>query len=92
MTKGGARRAARKALFALLGFALCVSLAGCFADDIKALALADVKPASVKDGVYEGTQDNAPVTAKVRVEVKDGRIDSIEILEHCTARRKGPRR
>jgi uncharacterized protein with FMN-binding domain len=87
--RGGALVAARISIFASLGILLCVSLSACFDDDIKALVIAYVKPTSIMDGVYEGTQDNAPVMAKVRVEVKDGRIDSIEVLKHTHGPNKG---
>ncbi len=62
--------------------ALCLSLSGCFADDIRSLVIADVKPASIKDGTYEGTQRNLPISAKVRLELQGGRIVSIMVLEH----------
>jgi len=67
---------------ALLSIALALSLAGCFADDINRLIVADVSPSSVKDGTYEGKQANKPITAKVEVVVKDGAIAAIKVLEH----------
>jgi uncharacterized protein with FMN-binding domain len=74
---------ATKFLVALFGIALSVSLGGCkFAAEIKGLVIADVSLASVKDGDFGGSQDNSPITAKVQVEVKDGKINSIKVLEH----------
>jgi uncharacterized protein with FMN-binding domain len=67
---------------ALLGLALSLSLVGCDSDEIDKLVIADVDLASVKDGVYEAEQDNSPVTAKVQVEVKDGKIASIKVVKH----------
>jgi uncharacterized protein with FMN-binding domain len=67
---------------ALIG-AAAISLSSCkFADDINALQVNDVSISSVKDGTYEGAQYNEPVTAKVNVAVKDGKIASIKLLEH----------
>ena len=58
-------------------------LAGCKAiDAINALEIENVQLGAVQNGTYEGHQDNAIVTAKVRVVVKDGRITGVEILEH----------
>jgi uncharacterized protein with FMN-binding domain len=73
--------AAKRAL-ATLCIAMPLSLCGCFVDDIKSLVIADVKPEAVKDGTYEGAQYDRPITAKVRVAVRGGKIDSIDILEH----------
>ena len=83
------RAFASAALMAFLGSSLCLSLAGCFDDDIKALTIADPRPASVRDGVYVGSQDDAPISARVRVEVKSGRIDSIKVLKHSHGPGKG---
>jgi uncharacterized protein with FMN-binding domain len=68
------------ALFCCLAASL---LSGC--QEIKALqalTVEDVSVASVKDGVYEGYQDNKIVTARVRVTVEDGRIADIRLLQH----------
>lgn len=67
-----------------IALAACLLSAGCQStlDAIDRLVVADIKPASVKDGVYEGSQSNWPDTAKVRVAVKDGRIVSIDLLRH----------
>jgi uncharacterized protein with FMN-binding domain len=66
----------------LLSLSLALSLAGCFADDIKKLIVADISPSAVKDGTYEGAQINTPITAKVEVVVKDGAITAIRVLDH----------
>jgi uncharacterized protein with FMN-binding domain len=68
---------------------LCLSLSGCFVDDIKALAIGDIDLDSVKDGSYEASQENDPIAAKVRVEVKAGRIEAIAILDHSHGPKKG---
>lgn len=66
----------------LIGLTLALSLGGCFTDDIRKLVVNDINPASVKDGSYEGEQNDKPVTAAVRVLVQGGRIDSIKVLSH----------
>ncbi len=76
------------------GGGLCLGpgagLGGCkFTDDIDKLVITDVKIASVRDGSYEGEQDNKPVTAKVRIEVSRGAITAIKILEHSHGPRHG---
>ncbi len=80
--KGRMGSAAARFLIALSGAALCLSLGGCFADDIDGLAIGDLDIASIKDGVYEASQDNAPITARIRLEVKGGKIASIKVLNH----------
>ena len=66
----------------LIGLTLALSLGGCFTDDIRKLVVNDINPASVKDGSYEGEQNDKPVTAAVRVLVQGGRIGSIKVLSH----------
>jgi uncharacterized protein with FMN-binding domain len=56
---------------------------GCdFIEEIEKLTIEDITVRDVKDGTYEGDQSNVPVTAKVRVTVKEGRITDIELLGH----------
>jgi uncharacterized protein with FMN-binding domain len=63
--------------------AACVLLAGCgFARKIEQLAIDDIAVASVRDGTYTGTVRILPVTAKVRVTVKDGAITGIDLVRH----------
>jgi uncharacterized protein with FMN-binding domain len=70
-----------------IALALGLSLAACkFTDDIDKLVVNDVPPATVKDGTFVGEQDNAPVTAKVSVDVAGGAILAIKVLAH----RHGP--
>ena len=73
-------KAAQIALFCMLA---AVLLTGCQEiEAIKALTIENVSVGSVKDGSYEGYQNNKIVTAKVRLSVKDGRIIDIQLLEH----------
>ena len=59
------------------------ALAGCSGlKEIETLIVEDVDLGAVRDGRYEGTQRNLPVTAKVRVSVEGGRITDIELLRH----------
>jgi uncharacterized protein with FMN-binding domain len=53
---------------------------------IRKLVVADVSPTAVRDGTYQGEQDNGLVAAKVEVVVKDGAITAIRVLMH----RHGP--
>lgn len=39
----------------------------------------------LKDGAYTGSYSNWPNSAKVRVTVKDGRIDHVEVLRHFSS-------
>jgi uncharacterized protein with FMN-binding domain len=73
------RRAAAVLLIAAAGLAAggCANL-----KKIEALTVEDVPVASVKDGDYQAEQDYIPVTAKVRVSVRDGRITEIKLLRH----------
>lgn len=62
---------------------LCLLLGGCqFIEEINGLTVEDVRPASVKDGEYTGTQNVFPVTATVLVSVQAGRITAIKLTEH----------
>ena len=62
---------------------LCLLLTGCeFVDEINKLTIDDVRPSSVKDGEYMGTQNVFPVTATVAVSVKAGAITDIKLTEH----------
>ena len=63
--------------------AAVVLLGGCtFVEKIEQLTIGDIDIASVRDGTYTGTVRVLPVTAKVRVIVKDGAVTSIDLLRH----------
>jgi uncharacterized protein with FMN-binding domain len=63
--------------------AAAIWLAGCSGlEEINRIAVRDVALSTVKDGSYEGSQRNFPVTAKVRVTVENGRITDIRLLRH----------
>lgn len=63
--------------------AAVVLAVGCaFAQKIEQLAIEDVDVASVRDGVYTGSVRILPVTATVRVTVKDGAVADIDLLRH----------
>jgi uncharacterized protein with FMN-binding domain len=67
----------------LIGLVGIVSLTGCKnLAAIKALTIDDVAISTIKDGTYEGYQNNTMVTAKVSVEVNSGKIVAIRLLEH----------
>ncbi|CZR97063.1 MULTISPECIES: FMN-binding protein [unclassified Clostridioides] len=48
------------------------------------LVVKNINPANVKNGIYTGSADNKLVKATVSVEVNNGRIKNIKILEHDT--------
>jgi len=50
------------------------------------LVINDVDISKIPDGTYTGTHDFKIVAADVSVEVRDGRIVSIDILRHTTSR------
>ena len=63
--------------------AAVVLVGGCtFVEKIEQLTIDDVDIASVRDGTYTGTVRVLPVTAKVRVDVKDGAITGIDLVRH----------
>ena len=63
--------------------AVVLGLAGCSGiEEIEKLTVGDVPVSAVRDGTYQGSQRNFPVTAKVEVTVQDGRITGIELLRH----------
>jgi uncharacterized protein with FMN-binding domain len=76
------RSKAPKIFMVLLSIAIALSLAGCFIDDIGKLVVSNVSPTAVRDGTYHGEQINDPITAKVDIDVKDGSIMAIKVLEH----------
>ena len=49
---------------------------------IDKLTTQDLNVSVVRDGDYRGRQNNLPVTAKVLVSVRDGRITDIKLLRH----------
>lgn len=50
------------------------------------LDFSKVNPAAFRDGTYHGSASAVLVNAKVAVQIKDGRIHALELLEH----RHGP--
>lgn len=48
------------------------------------LVIANVDVSVINDGIYIGSADNGLVTATVSVEVSNGKIQNISILEHDT--------
>lgn len=63
--------------------AAVVLMGGCtFVEKIEQLTIDDVDIAAVGDGEYTGTVRILPVTAKVRVAVKDGVITGIDLVSH----------
>ncbi|HOQ76873.1 MAG TPA: FMN-binding protein [Thermoclostridium sp.] len=55
---------------------------------VDAISISDVDLSKIEDGVYTGYYDAKLVSAKVRVTVKNHRIESIELTEHNNGRGK----
>ena len=51
-------------------------------NEVKAIDRSPVSIGDVNDGVYEGCCETALVKVRVKVEVSQGRIENVEILEH----------
>ena len=72
----------RAAVLVLIG-AASLSAGGCAnIRKIEALTVEDVPIRTVRDGDYEAEQSFLPVTAKVRVSVRGGRLTDIRLLSH----------
>lgn len=59
-----------------------------YKERISDITLQDVDLSQVEDGSYVGEYDAGYVYAKVKVVIKDGAIDKIELLEHRTEKGK----
>ncbi len=57
-------------------------------EDLAKSEIGSVDLSAAKDGVYEGRFDSAPIKVVLKVEVKDGRISDILILEHRNGKGK----
>ena len=53
-----------------------------YKEKVRATTIEDVPLSQVRDGVYEGYYDVDLVKARVRVTVKDHRIENVELVEH----------
>lgn len=53
---------------------------------IQNIVVDDIDVTGIADGTYEGACDVGYIYARVRVEVKDGRIITVELLEHRNER------
>ncbi|MCR4401638.1 MAG: FMN-binding protein [Firmicutes bacterium] len=51
-------------------------------EQLKSLPMADVDMSRVADGTYYGSYSMFPVSARVKVTVRDHRISEIELVEH----------
>ena len=71
------RVAAIVALAASASFMSCQNL-----QEIEALQIEDIPFESVRDGTYEGVQDNGIVTAKVEAVMTGGKMTELRLLEH----------
>ena len=52
------------------------------------IPMKEVDISQIQDGLYEGEYDDGYIYAKVQVEVKDGKIVSLSLLEHRNERGK----
>lgn len=72
-------------ILSLLSISSCAKFAQ-MKKDLEAMQIVTPDLSKVADGEYEGYVDLSYVTAKVKVKAQDGKIDSIDLLEH----RHGP--
>ncbi len=49
---------------------------------VNGIEIEELDLSKIEDGIYEGEYDAGYIYAKVRVEVQDGRIQSVTLLEH----------
>jgi uncharacterized protein with FMN-binding domain len=60
-----------------------ISVCGCKnLADIRALQISDITFSTVRDGTYEGLQDNWMVSAKVRATMSGGKLTDLQLLQH----------
>ena len=59
-----------------------------YQQNIMSIEIEDMELSGTTDGIYEGEYDAGYIYAKVRVEVADGKILSIDLLEHRNERGK----
>jgi len=70
-------------IVAVLCAAAGLGLTGCSdVEEIGSLTVEHIDVSAVRDGCYQGSQRNGPVTAKVWVAVQGGKITEIELLRH----------
>ena len=73
-------------LFIVIPFCVSSFVSGC---SISVPAIGgDVGTAGLTDGIYEGSYKGGPVTAAVRVTIRNRKIVDIELLKHDTWRGK----
>lgn len=73
----------KKTFIATLIILVCVLFAACFlVNKPETQQINSIDVSLIDDGVYTGECDNKLVKAGVEVQVEDGRITNIKILEH----------
>jgi uncharacterized protein with FMN-binding domain len=66
--------------------AFCVTSFGEYKREIAAITISQTDVSALADGVYKGDCDVGYISAKVRVAVADGKIESIDLVEHRNER------
>lgn len=59
-----------------------------YRENVKNISIDEVDLSEIKDGIYEGEYDAGYIYARVEVEIKDGRMVSVDLLEHRNERGK----
>ena len=59
-----------------------------YRENIKSISVGELELAELADGSYEGEYDAGYIYARVKVEIKDGRITRVDLLEHRNERGK----
>lgn len=63
---------------------ICVIVIALLTKEPEYLEISNIDIATIENGIYTGSADNGLVKVTVSVEVKEGKIQNISILEHDT--------
>ncbi len=58
-------------------------------DRLNEMAISDVDLSNAEDGIYEGSYKSFPVSARVKVTIKDHKITAIDLIEHKNGQGQG---
>ena len=90
----------RKKYIVLLAIIVFIAAAAIFAavqynsvkanlDRLSDVTISDVDLINVEDGIYEGSYKTFPVSARVRVTVRDHKITAVDLIEHENGQGQG---
>jgi uncharacterized protein with FMN-binding domain len=58
-------------------------------DRLNEMVISDVDLSNAEDGIYGGSYKSFPVSARVKVTIKDHKITAIDLVEHKTGQGQG---